>query len=291
MLAFATFEHYLSDMAKSSVNSPISPLIIVGLGAVGRTLAREIARSKIAPLILVGRGRAAEQRLAKQLKAAYLSDLSLLNIISGTIWLTVSTSKIGRTSRQLSELPLPWKRICVFHASGSSGASVLGELANRGAGVAACHPYQTFPKRAGRVKLDGILWGLDGNARGLRAARGLTRRLRGIPVVIPEEHRLAYHASAVMACTFMAANSEMALTTLKRLGVRDRTARDAVFAIALETLRQVQELGLKHALTGPASRGDKKLVRRHVAALKELDPAVAKVYGEISEYILKSMTD
>lgn len=277
-----------SGMDKSSGLSRPSPIVIIGLGAVGRVLAGEIAHKKIAPLILVGHGKPSGRTLAKALHAAYYSDIKELRLSGGIVWLCVPTSRIAEAAAELAAVDLPWKRICVFHASGSSGADVLKRLADRGAGIAACHPYQTFPKRATGIEINGILWGLDGNSRGLRAARTLTRRLGGVPVVIPGPQRAAYHASAVMACTFIGANLRMAISTLGELGVKPALARQAVLAIAAETLRQVGELGVDAALTGPATRGDKKLVRKHVDALKKLDGDSAKVYAAISGYIVKT---
>lgn len=264
-----------------------SPIAIVGLGAVGRILAGEIARRRIGPLALVGRKRRSKYFLTKRTPVSGQIKLADLNINQGIILLTVPTLGLQNAAHELAKLALPWRKITVLHTSGSLSAEVLEPLRKLGAGVAACHPFQTFPKRAKQVTLDGILWGLDGNTRGLKAARTLVKALGGKPVRMPGPKRLAYHASAVMACTFIGADLDMSRRTLMALGLKDSEAQAAALAIAEETIKQIRELGIESALTGPAIRGDRALIERHTKALHKLDPGIADAYKVLSEYLVR----
>lgn len=181
-------------------------------------------------------------------------------------------------------MPLNWKRVTVIHTSGIHDSGVLEPLQKLGAGVAAWHPYQTFPKSAKEAaRLAGVTFGIDGNPRGVRAAFKLARELGGKPVKIPPEKRILYHVSAVFASGFVAGNLTAAETILRKVGLSDKRAREAILSIARETLDNCQRLGPQAAETGPAVRGDIETVKKHAAALKKTLPELARRYEVTSQ--------
>ena len=279
-LAFASRSPYLLDM-------PV-PLTIIGLGPVGQTLARAINRAGFHNPTLIGRGRPGERALARALKARYLPDLRHLIQGNGFIIICVKDNQITSAARQLARLKLDWKRLIVLHASGVFGSDVLKPLAATGASVAAWHPYMTFPKGGSPVGFGGVTFGISGEVRAVRAANRLTRALGGKPLKLHEEDRVLYHLSAVLACGFVAADLEMAVRVLKKIGLSERRALETILPIASQTLKNVRNLGPRRALTGPAVRGDKETIRKHLRALRKLDPKLAHVYATVSRHQLSA---
>ncbi|RPH92716.1 DUF2520 domain-containing protein [candidate division KSB1 bacterium] len=260
------------------------PITIIGLGAVGTALARTFAHKKIGPLILVGKGRVRERRLAREIKAKYLTDPSQLKN-NGFIIICVKDSQIASISRGLASQSLPWKRLTVLHTSGTLGKEVLKELEACGAGVAAWHPYQTFPPTSREVSLKGITFGIEGNPRGNRDAFKLARVIGGVPLRVRAADRVLYHLSAVFACGFVAGDLLIAVDILKKIGLSEKRALKAVLPIAAETVKNVQKLGPAGALTGPAVRGDIKTIQKHLRALKKSDPQLIKLYRSMSRHV------
>jgi predicted short-subunit dehydrogenase-like oxidoreductase (DUF2520 family) len=261
------------------------PITIIGLGAVGSGLARALKQAGFRHLALLGKGRTGEQRLAKALKVTYLNHIGELQQEQAVIILALNESQIAAVARDLSRLPLNWPKLTVLHTSGSLGGMALQPLANLGAGIAAWHPYQTFPKAAKEVNLRGITFGVDGNRRGILTANRLTRAVGGVPLRISGDDRVLYHLSAVLACGFVAADLQMAIDVLKKIGIPEKRALQTVLPIARETLNQVSELGIGAAMTGPAIRGDKATISNHLRALRKTDPELAKVYSTITNHI------
>jgi predicted short-subunit dehydrogenase-like oxidoreductase (DUF2520 family) len=286
-LAFAMLTAYLLTMPARPRKSPLPPVTIIGLGGTGQALARASARAGFGQLTLVGRRRTGEQTLARALKARYLPDLSRLAQDRGFIVICVKDSQIAQVSRQLARLNTRWTDLAVLHTSGVLGSEVLRPLASKGASVAAWHPYMTFPKGGKPVGLAGVTFGVSGNPRAVRAANRLTRALGGRPLRLREQDRILYHLSAVLACGFVAANLEMAVRVLKKIGLSERRALETVLPIASQTLKNVAELGPTRALTGPAVRGDLATIRKHLRALKKSDPHLARVYAAVSRHLLK----
>jgi predicted short-subunit dehydrogenase-like oxidoreductase (DUF2520 family) len=278
---------------------PLPPLTIIGLGPVGQALARAFTHAGFRQLTLVGRGRTGKQASARALKARYLPDLRCLVQDHGFIVICVTDSQLSSVSRQLARLKTSWSRLTVLHTSGVLGSDVLKPLASKGASVAAWHPYQTFPKvsvrRAGSQALPesgagrflGVTFGISGEPRAVRAAGRLARALGGKPLRLREEDRVLYHLSAVLSCGFVAADLLLAVRVLKSIGLSDKRALETVLPIASQTLKNVAELGPSRALTGPAVRGDKETIRKHLRALTKLDPELARVYASVSRHLLK----
>ncbi|MBU0507805.1 DUF2520 domain-containing protein [bacterium] len=260
------------------------PIAIIGLGAAGHSLALRLCEAGFRRLVLVGRSRAAERKLAREVHAEFVTNSVHLQRFQGIIILAVGDSRIRDAVRELARLPLDWPGITVFHTSGVQDASILRSLAGQGAGVAAWHPYQTFPKASREAaRLEGVTFGIDGNPRGVRVAFRLARALGGKPVRIPAEMRVLYHASAVFASGFVAANLAAAVEILKKVGLSEKRAREAAFAIAHETLDNAERLGPRKAMTGPAVRGDGKTIRKHFLALEKAMPELARMYEIIGK--------
>ena len=303
---------YLLTMTVRPRKSPPPPLTIIGLGPVGKALACAFTRAGSAGLTLIGRGRPGEQTLARALKARYLPDLSRLVQDNGFIVICVKDSQILSISRQLARLKMRWNRLTILHTSGVLGSEVLKPLASKGASVAAWHPYMTFPKlsvrragsgeppvrRAGSQALPesgaglfaGVTFGVSGDPQAVQAASRLSRALGGRPLRLREEDRILYHLSAVLSCGFVAADLLLAVRVLKSIGLSEKRALETVLPIASQTLQNVAELGPQRALTGPAVRGDTATIRKHLRALRKLDPELARVYATVSRHLLKRKT-
>jgi predicted short-subunit dehydrogenase-like oxidoreductase (DUF2520 family) len=266
---------------------PIS-VAIVGLGAVGTALARALDASGAARLTLVGIGRQRERALAARLSADYVARLSGISDNIDIIVLAVEDRSLGAVVKELASLPLAWRRVSVLHTSGFQGSGVLERLAAQGAGVAAWHPYQTFPPRAQNVPLAGITFGITGNRRGISAAKRLTQALGGRPLTIREADRVLYHLSAVLACGFVAADLQAAMAVLKSLGIPEKRALETVLPIAASTLSNIRELGIEAAQTGPAVRGDVATIRKHKQALAAGDKDLARLYAAVTDYIQRT---
>jgi len=274
-----------------------SHFYLVGPGAVGKVLARRLARAGWVCAGVCGRGSTAGRRLAKELGAPYVSSFGDIQFRIGTMLLAVGTGQVAKVAAELAVLDLPWERISVLHHSGTLDASPLLPLAKRGARVGACHPFMTFPRFAGTVRGGSkedlydprfpIFFGIDGDRAGLVAARKVAKACGGNSLVVKGGDRVAYHAAAVLACTLLGANVAMAIDVLRKVGISEKAAHEAVLAIAQETLRNFSEYGIDRSWTGPAVRGDTATVAAHTKAIRKLAPDAALVYQVLSDWVMQ----
>jgi predicted short-subunit dehydrogenase-like oxidoreductase (DUF2520 family) len=181
-------------------------------------------------------------------------------------------------------LPLP----IVLHTSGSLSHRALAPLAKLGCATAAMHPMQTFSHRAS-PNLKGVVFGIDGDARAVRVARGIARSLGGIPVVIRADRKAAYHCAGGFAAPHLLAAMEAGTRVLMSAGFPRRQAYAALRNLAQQTLENVAGLGPRGAWTGPLSRGDFGTIAKHMQVLHRFPPEYAAAYAALARLLARQL--
>ena len=147
----------------------------------------------------------------------------------------------------------------VAHLAGSLGLSVLAPHPRR----AAIHPLVSLPDGptgARRLRAGGWF-----AVTGDHMAERVVADLGGRPFTVADEHRAAYHASAVIASNHLVA----LLGQAERIAATAGVPFEALLDLVHSTIANVVELGPAAALTGPAARGDHATIALHLAALDD----------------------
>ncbi len=246
--------------------------------------------ARTAPRIfIVGAGRAGRS-LAAAWRAADVEVIRLRR--RGASWRGLRRATVVVVAVRDAELRSALAEICaaplmagavILHTSGAlDPGSALAPL--RGAG----HPAGTFhpivpladATRAPAL-LRGAWIGIDGDRGARRAARALAAALGARTLVIPAGDRALYHAAAVFGANFPVVLVAVAERLMQRSGVGSRAARAAVRALLRATTDNLAHADPARALTGPAARGDRATIARHVAVLAGQRP-VADAYRALS---------
>ncbi len=166
----------------------------------------------------------------------------------------------------------------IAHTSGSVPASVLNGVSPL---TGVFYPLQTFTKGVEMEKSDVPVF-IEGNneeAREILAdvARSFTDRV----FFAGSEERKKLHVAAVFACNFTNALIGMADELLKEDGY-DYTV---LLPLIKQTIGKLSHIDPRNAQTGPAARGDCKVVESHLRML-ESHPELQEIYGMISQFIM-----
>ncbi len=168
----------------------------------------------------------------------------------------------------------------VIHLSGAAGLDLLLSAREKGAGIAAIHPLQTFTDIPTAIsRLPGSNFGIttEENENGNWAFQ-MVRDIGGNPIAIAEKDRPLYHAAACIASNYLVALMHLVENIYRTFGLTAGEALRASWPLVEGTLSNIDAAGTVQALTGPIARGDAGTIRRHIEALRRQYPACLPVY-------------
>lgn len=218
-------------------------------------------------------------------------ELSARELLAGTlvvpqarvpegIWLLGRDPDLGELAEALARLLADAPRIPVLHGSGPHRAhDLLAPLAAAGHPVGSLHPICSLRRERFHSRMSTASFGIEGDA----PARALALRLIGPQPWLDlggldADARVVYHAACALVGNHLAVLEQAGSDELARIGLPRAAAREALHDLMAGSLDNLRELGSPSGITGPAVRGDRATVDRHLAVLHE--PA-RSLYAEL----------
>lgn len=163
------------------------------------------------------------------------------------------------------------------HTSGSVPMEVFAGLKSR---YGVFYPLQTFSKDVD-VDFSEVPMFIEGSDREVaddltRLASSITREVKPAD----SELRKKLHVAAVFACNFVNFMWLQADELLRR----DDMTVNVMMPLLKVTLEKLNSVSPEEGQTGPARRGDKRVIEEH---LSMLDGEKAEIYGMLSDMIMK----
>lgn len=260
------------------------PFSIVGLGKVGGTLARAL-EGLGHTVAAVSAPRSEESRLATELVVPTAPRVSVEETVTSgaVVMVAIPDDALPQFFRDAAEWVRPGQ--IVVHTSGRYGVNVAEPIVKAGATPIAMHPAMTFEGLGTDVpRLVGCRFALTAPAVAMPLATALVQSLGGVPVVVAEEARSAYHAALAHSANHLVTLVAQAGEILARAGVAEVGSEDAQ-----ELLRPLLDTALTRALrggmseiTGPVARGDVDTVEAHLEVLRDCDPGTSQSYRALA---------
>jgi predicted short-subunit dehydrogenase-like oxidoreductase (DUF2520 family) len=272
------FSHTHLDDAKSTdaVAPPVRAerVLVVGAGPVGHALASGLALAGF-PL----------RHWSRSLGPLWQESASRRP--ADIVVLAVRDEAIAQAAQFVVEHGAAGPGSVLLHCAGALDPyEALGAQRDQVAGVGLLHPLRSFAQSvagsaapaAELLNLGGTVLAVCGDERGVLAAELLGNALGGVVVKLPAERLPAYHAAAVLAAGHVAALLDTAVHLLRRIGLEQRVAEQALASLTRSVVDNIAEVGLPHALTGPFARGDAATVGKHLDALARISCEATTVY-------------
>lgn len=258
---------------------------VIGPGRVGTTLALALRRAGHRIAAVGGGGPASRARFTERLAAVAAHEApSAAARGAELVLVTTPDDAIAAVVTDLAVADALREGQRVVHVAGSQGLAPLRRAALAGAGVAACHPAQTFP--AGEPDPDAIVgaaWAVTAAADDRRWAHDLVRDCGGYPHDLDEDARVLYHAALTMGSNAVGAVVAAARMLLAGAGID--VPADFLAPLVERSAAAALEGGAE-AITGPVVRGDLGTVERHLEALDRDVPHLAATYRHLATVIL-----
>lgn len=247
-------------------------ITIIGAGNVATHLTLALA-NYFDIVCVAARTLESAKKLADRVNSTYTTDLSSIPSDCGMYLIAVNDDAIANVVADTPDHPGIWA-----HTSGSVGMEVF-EGHKRRYGV--FYPLQTFSKNAS-VDVRQVPMLIEGcSAEEEKDLLSIASKISDRVMVADSASREKIHVAAVFACNFANLMWIEADQLLRDAGIGDIS----LFAPLLkQTLGKLNELTPFDAMTGPARRGDQKVIANH---LSKLPSDQREIYKLLTDRILK----
>lgn len=250
-------------------------ITIIGSGNVATHLALAFHKAghRIASVISRNKNSAAE--ISEKTQSLHSSDFSSIPAKSDFVIIAVKDKAVAEIAPKLNA-----GNAIVAHTSGSVDMNVLK---NHAVNFGVFYPLQTFHKEK-ELNIKEVPFCIEGNNEASeKALSELAKTISGNIHFVNSENRKVLHVAAVFACNF---TNHFYVIAEKILSEKNLSL-DILRPLIKETALQVMEKSPLQLQTGPAIRGDEKILQQHLNYL-ENKPELAELYKLISENIKRT---
>ena len=259
--------------------SKVPNIGFIGAGVVGTAMAVCLSRKGYSVIAVASRSRASAVKLAESVPGCRVyENCQAVADEADLIFVTTPDDDIPDVVSALQ-----WHGgKSVVHCSGVDSLDVLEKARDEGALVGGIHPLQTFASVTHAIQnLPGSTFALEAEEPLLSVLREIAESMEGKAVVLGLGDKHLYHAAAVIACNYTVTLMKMATDLWKTFDVSPDEAIEALMPLLKGTVNNIQRVGLPDCLTGPVARGDIGTVMKHLEAIDEKAPAIARAYREM----------
>lgn len=194
--------------------------------------------------------------------------------------LAVPDRALAEVAHDLAHIGAAPAGCAALHLAGALTAEVLAPLYEAGYSVGSIHPLQAVADPwLAADRLAGVTFALAGEPAAITAGRRIADALGGYTIVVPPAMRPLYHAGAVLASNGLVAVLSAAVRIFDQVGIPEGEAVQALVPLIRGTLDNLENLGVRGALTGPVGRGDVDTVRLHLGRLSGQERALYCALG------------
>jgi predicted short-subunit dehydrogenase-like oxidoreductase (DUF2520 family) len=262
---------------------------IIGAGVVGTSLGYLLKKNGY-KIVSIGSRTLASAEKAREFigEGRATDDVISAASSSGIVFITTPDDAIEEVCNKIAEKDGFQKGAVVFHVSGALPSTILITARKKGAKIASLHPLQSLASVEEGIKnIPGSYFFMEGDKEALSVAREIVNAFGGKEITLDVKKKVLYHAGAAVASNFLVATIGFAMELFETAGINREDALEAIKPLINGTIKNIYNLGIPKALTGPISRGDKKVVEDHLKAISKNSSEMLRLYSEIGKYTVK----
>jgi len=249
----------------------IKNVVLIGSGKLATQLGNHLVKKGVNIRQVYSRTLENAERLAEKLNAYATDKFADIQTNADFYIVAVADAVLLSVIEQM-----PKVKGVVVHTAGSMSMDLLIRFNKYGI----FYPFQTFSKER-EVNFQEIPILLEANEEGVEyEIKELAQKISGTVMSCDSNQRQKIHLAAVFACNFSNHMYAIANNILKDSGV----SFDVMKPLIKETALKTDLLSPEKAQTGPAVRGDKNVIDKHLDMLNGDDELVV-LYSKMSRRI------
>ncbi len=262
---------------------------VIGCGKVGKTLAALIHQRGAGIIQDLYSRSPASAHAAKEFIGAGRVVHDLASMRGADIWvIAVPDTQISSVCNALAigseKISVPLNIPIVFHCSGFESSALLEPLRSKGYGIASLHPVMSFADPHLSVKIfKDTPCAIEGDPRSAEILGKWVDQIGGKAFELTADKKGLYHAAAVFSSNLNVVLQAIALEAWQASGLSQDIIADLHAALLNATTQNILEMGPAQALTGPAARGDERVVRLQHQIVQHWHPEAGQAYELLSK--------
>ena len=251
----------------------IKTVVIIGSGNVARHMAMALYKAGVQVTGVCSQHLSHARELAGEVKAVALDQCNEMNPQADLYLLAVPDGKMATVAKAM-----PAVSGLVCHTSGITPLDALHRFERYGV----FYPLQTFSKNKA-VDMREVPFCLEASSSADYAAlQQVAQKLGRHVYPVSTEKRMKLHLAAVLVNNFTNHLFALAEAFLEENGLD----KEMLMPLIRETVDKLHDLPATEAQSGPARRGDRVTLSKHLEMLKD-NPGLKAIYQLFSEQILK----
>ncbi|MEN6328003.1 MAG: Rossmann-like and DUF2520 domain-containing protein, partial [Syntrophomonas sp.] len=173
----------------------------------------------------------------------------------------------------------------IIHMSGALSSEVLDRAKDFGAMVLSVHPLQSFAGLDWAVaNLPGSVFSIEGDKAAYDIAASIVEALEGEYFFIDRQAKPLYHAGACAVSNYLVTVVDLGVKLLEATGIPRELASQALLPLIRGTVKNIENISIPQALTGPIARGDVSTVNNHLDCMEQMAPELLQLYSCLGYY-------
>jgi predicted short-subunit dehydrogenase-like oxidoreductase (DUF2520 family) len=257
---------------------------LVGASRTGIALAYHLDKVGFEPVFLWNRSQVGLDRSAKYLKFHSLS-IELSRIPQDIDWIIIGVKDdaIRDIAEQLCGIQANDLSANVIHISGAWDAGLLGCLQQNGYRTGSFHPLISVPDiDTGIREMSGAVFSCEGEL-GTELV-SLAAKIGASGIRVSAEQKVFIHLAAVFVNNYQSALIQALKRIGSTLGIHSQNLEKLLSGLSRQAACQAWSKSLAGSLTGPAVRGDKSTIHRHLQQLADY-PQLQALYRQYLQVI------
>ena len=256
----------------------IKNISFIGTGNVATHLSRALVKAGFTISWIYSKTPEHASRLASEMGSVHLEQISAGIPATDLIIISVNDDAVKDVVAQLGNCKMP-----LIHTSGSLPADILKPASVR-AGV--IYPVQTF-SASYPVDMNEVALCIEASDNEFaKALEDLAKAISAKVYRLDHHERICLHIAAVFANNF----GNYMFTLAKEILGQCNLPPELLHPLISETARKAVSGDPAAFQTGPAARGDKEIIKKHLERLSG-DEELKEIYALLSKYLEKKYKD
>jgi predicted short-subunit dehydrogenase-like oxidoreductase (DUF2520 family) len=253
---------------------PETNIILIGAGNVATQLGLALSDAGYKISQVYSKTKSSSSVLAKKLKTESITDLKKLAQDASIYIIAVKDDAIRDVAAQLK-----LGNKIVVHTSGSVSINALKKVSTN---YGVIYPLQTFTKGKS-LNFKNVPLCIEGSNKSTSTTlQYFAKSVSSNVQQVDSDQRKVIHLAAVFACNF----SNHMYTIAEEIMKKNKLSFGLLKPLIEETASKIKNNSPTEAQTGPAARGDKKVMKEHLKMLKNKD--IKEIYKTLSNQIMKT---